>query len=43
MTQVKIDKSIDGMLGPRTRGDTMEGTDESTELYVRVFVEGMAS
>ena len=27
-----IDKSVDGMLGIRTRASRMEGTDESTEL-----------
>ena len=27
------DKSIDGMLGSRTRGGRMEGADESTELW----------
>ena len=32
MTQ-KIDKSVDGMLGIRTRGGGMEGTDEPTELW----------
>ena len=28
-----IDKSIDGVLGTRTRGGRMEGADESTELW----------
>ena len=27
------DKSIDGVLGSRTRGGMMEGTDKSTELW----------
>ena len=27
------DKSIDGVLGNRTRGGMMEGADESTELW----------
>ena len=27
------DKSIDGVLGSRTRGGMMEGADESTELW----------
>ena len=27
-----IEKSIDGMLGRRTRGSSMDGADESTEL-----------
>ena len=27
------DKSIDGVLGSRTRGSMMEGADESTELW----------
>ena len=29
------DKSIDGVLGSRTWGSMMEGTDESTELWPR--------
>ena len=29
----QIEKSIDGMLGIRTRGRRMEGADESTELW----------
>ena len=29
---MQIDKSIDGVLGTRTRGGRMEGADESTEL-----------
>ena len=28
-----IEKSVDGMLGSRTRGGRMEGADESTELW----------
>ena len=28
-----IEKSVDGMLGSRTRGGRMEGTDESTEQW----------
>ena len=28
------DKSIDGVLGSRTRGGMMEGADESTELWL---------
>ena len=31
--QILIDKSIDGVLGTRTRGGRMEGVDESTELW----------
>ena len=31
--QIYMDKSIDGMLGTRTRGGRMEGIDESTELW----------
>ena len=31
--QYKLKKSIDGVLGTRTRGGRMEGTDESTELW----------
>ena len=30
--QFKLKKSIDGVLGTRTRGGMMEGADESTEL-----------
>ena len=30
--QIQIDKGIDGVLGIRTRGGMMEGSDESTEL-----------
>ena len=33
---IQIDKSIDGVLGIRTRGGRMEGVDESTELRVDV-------
>ena len=31
--QYKLKKSIDGVLGTRTRGGRMEGADESTELW----------
>ena len=31
--QIHIDKSIDGVLGTRTRGGRMEGAGESTELW----------
>ena len=31
--QIQIDKSINGVLWPRTRGSRMEGIDESTELW----------
>ena len=31
--QLQIDKSIDGVLGIRTRGRRMEGADETTELW----------
>ena len=31
------DKSIDGVLGSRTRGGMMEGADESTELWQHPF------
>ena len=30
--QIKIDKSVNGVLGIRNRGDRMEGVDGSTEL-----------
>ena len=30
--QYKLKKSVDGVLGTRTRGGMMEGADESTEL-----------
>ena len=30
---LQIEKSIDGMLGIRTRGCRMEGADETTELW----------
>ena len=30
--QIRIEKSLDGVLGTRTRGGMMEGADESTEL-----------
>ena len=30
--QFKLKKSVDGVLGTRTRGGMMEGADESTEL-----------
>ena len=30
------DKSVDGMLGSQTRGGRMEGTDESTELWLNL-------
>ena len=30
------DKSIDGVLGSRTRGGMMEGTDESTDAFTYV-------
>ena len=33
MTQLYIDKSVDGMLGTRTWGGRIEGADESTELW----------
>jgi len=32
--QIQVDKSLDGVLGTRTRGCRMEGADESTELVV---------
>ena len=31
--QLQIEKSIDGVLGIRTRGRRMEGADETTELW----------
>ena len=31
--QLQIEKSIDGVLGIRTRGHTMVGTEETTELW----------
>ena len=30
---MKIDKSLDGVLGTQTRGDRMEGSDASTDLW----------
>ena len=33
MTQLYIYKSLDGMLGTRTRGGRMEDADESTVLW----------
>ena len=33
---IKIEKSVDGVLGTRTRGGMMEGADESTELLSKV-------
>ena len=37
MTSISInDRSIDGVLGTRTRGGTMVGADESTELPMAV-------
>ena len=32
---IQIEKSIDGVLGTRTRGRRMVGADETTELYKR--------
>ena len=37
MSQLKLDKSIDGVLGIRTRGGRMEDADESTELRHKKF------
>ena len=31
--QIQIDKSINGVLGTRTRGDIMESADKLTELW----------
>ena len=33
------DKSVDGVLGTRTRGGRMVGADESTELYRHPMIE----
>ena len=30
---VKLEKSVDGVLGIRTHGHRMEGTDDTTELW----------
>ena len=35
-----IEKSIDGVLGNRTQGHRMVGTDETTELWRPPLVEG---
>ena len=35
---IQIDKSIDGVLGTRTWGGRIEGTDESTELHPRCLL-----
>ena len=34
---IQIEKSIDGVLGIRTRGRRMVGTDETTELWWPLF------
>ena len=31
---IQIEKSVDGVLGTRTRGRRMVGTDETTELWL---------
>ena len=33
------DKSIDGVLGSRTRGGMMEGTDKSTEIFEKSYCD----
>ena len=37
------DKSIDGVLGSRTRGGMMEGTDKSTELWRHPYYDNSYS
>ena len=34
---MKIDKSLDGVLGTQTRGDRMEGSDASTESKMHIL------